>query len=289
MTAPLLGAVIGSPVSHSLSPAIYSAAFAARGLDARYDAVETGADDCCATLARLVAEGARAISVTMPLKESVGTCLDRIDDDARLLNSVNCVSVATDGALTGHTTDGDGCCDALEQQGGASLSGSRAVVLGAGGAARSVVLALVRHGAHVTVVNRSADRADELVALLSGIGPGTASTGRADSIAGASILVNTTSVGMNSSDVPVDASVLHGGLVVLDAVYQPMETALIASARAVGATVVDGLWMLIQQARRQCVHQFGWTPDAAPMRAAAEAVLALRANRSGSGAPPPVA
>ena len=289
MTAPLLGAVIGSPVSHSLSPAIYSAAFAARGLDGRYETVETDAAACCARVARLSSQGVRAISVTMPLKEVVIECLDRIDDDARLLRAVNCVSIDDDGAIVGHNTDGDGCCDALEQQGAATIAGAHAVVLGAGGAARSVVLALVRRGAHVTVVNRSAARADDLVTILSGVGPGSVVAGRTDAVSAASILVNTTSVGMGSKETPIDVGLLHRGLVVLDAVYQPMETALLAASRAAGATVVDGLWMLIQQARRQCAHQFGWTPDAMPMRAAAEAVLASRANRSGSDTTPPVA
>ena len=277
MTAPILGAVIGSPVSHSLSPAIYAAAFDDRGISGEYGAVETSAAECCATVRRLVDAGARAVSVTMPLKETVIGCLDRIDDDARILRAVNCVSVV-DGRLVGHNTDGDGCCDALEQQGGAALLGATAVVLGAGATARSVALALVRRGAHVVVVNRTAERATELVAMVGDTGPGTVRTGAASDISSASVLVNTTSVGMNSTDLPVDPVNLHGGLVVLDAVYQPMETALLAACRELGATVVDGLWMLIQQARRQCVHQFGWTPDASPMRAAAEKVLAGRAK-----------
>ena len=273
MTSPLLGAVIGSPVAHSLSPAIYGAAFLDRGIGARYEAVETSERDCCSTVVRLVSEGARAISVTMPLKETVIACLDGVDADAMLLRAVNCVSVV-DGRLVGHNTDGEGCCDALVEQGGALLAGSTAVVLGAGGTARSVALALVRRGAEVIVVNRTRSRADELVSLIDPFG--SVRSGTAADIAGADIVVNTTSVGMGTLDSPVDAGLLHGGLVVLDAVYQPMETALLAAARAAGATVVDGLWMLIQQARRQCAHQFGWITDAAPMRAAAERVLAER-------------
>ena len=288
MTSPLIGAVIGSPVSHSLSPAIYSAAFVAHGVDGTYGAIDTTADRCCDTVRSLVAEGARALSVTMPLKESVIDCLDTIDDDARLLRAVNCVSVL-DGRLVGHNTDGEGCCDALVEQGGTALDGAPAVVLGAGGTARSVALALVRRGARVAVVNRTESRARELVSMLSAAGPGSARVGDASDFAGATVLVNTTSVGMGSQESPVAVGFLHDRLVVLDAVYQPLETVLLASARASGARTVDGLWMLIQQARRQCVHQFGWTPDAVPMRAAAERVLADRANRARPGDGPEVA
>lgn len=100
--------------------------------------------------------------------------------------------------------------------------------------------------------------------------------GSLSEIARAGVLVNTTSVGMNSDELPISANVLHRNLVVLDAVYSPMDTALLKAARQAGAVTVDGLWMLIQQARRQCVYQFGWNPDAVPMREAAERELAAR-------------
>jgi shikimate dehydrogenase len=100
--------------------------------------------------------------------------------------------------------------------------------------------------------------------------------GTVDDIAAADVVVNTTSVGMNSTETLVPLSLLHSRHVVLDAVYQPLETTLLADARSVGATVVDGLWMLVQQARRQCVLQFGWNPSADIMREAAERELRSR-------------
>jgi shikimate dehydrogenase len=135
----------------------------------------------------------------------------------------------------------------------------------------------VRRGAHVVVVNRTVERASELVAAVSALGAGgTIRVGTEADVEGASILVNATSVGMNSSEMPISASHLHSGLVVLDAVYSPMETALLAAARGTGATVVDGLWMLIQQARHQQMLWFGENPSADSMRVAAEQELSRR-------------
>jgi shikimate dehydrogenase len=274
----LLGAVVGSPISHSLSPAIYRAAFASQSLAGSYDAMEADASNIADVLSQLRQRGVRGLSVTMPLKEAIIPFLDVIDEDARLLNAVNCVDF-NNGAATGHNTDGDGCCDALEQQGGALLSGAHAVVLGAGGTARSVALALGRRGARVAIINRTAEKAEELVRTLAPAAQeagGDIVIGSLDEISRAGVLVNTTSVGMNSDDLPLPANILRRNIVVLDAVYSPMETALLKAAKRAGDQTVDGLWMLIQQARRQCVYQFGWNPDAEPMREAAERELAAR-------------
>lgn len=273
-----LAAVIGQPVSHSLSPAIHNAAFAASGRDGEYVAVECAEREVTSVVQSLRDEGMVGLSVTMPLKEAVINSLDSLHVTASLLNAVNCISFA-DGKAVGYNTDGDGCCDALEQQGEAVLRGAHAVVLGAGGTARSVALSLGLRGAHVRVINRSLDRAEQLVSSLhfaladSG---GSLAVGEAADIAQASVLVNATSVGMNSRELPIDASLLHTELVVLDAVYSPLETALMSAALSHGARVVDGLWMLIQQARHQQVLWFGEKPDANAMRLAAEQELARR-------------
>jgi shikimate dehydrogenase len=274
----LFGAVVGSPISHSLSPAIYRAAFTSQSLAGDYEAMEVDASNIADVLSQLRQRGVRGLSVTMPLKEAIIPFLEVIDDDARLLNAVNCVDF-NNGVATGHNTDGDGCCDALEQQGGALLSGAHAVVLGAGGTARSVALALGRRGARVAIINRTAEKAEELVRTLAPAAQeagGDIVIGSLDEISRAGVLVNTTSVGMNSDDLPLPANILRRNIVVLDAVYSPMETALLKAAKRAGDQTVDGLWMLIQQARRQCVYQFGWNPDAEPMREAAERELAAR-------------
>jgi shikimate dehydrogenase len=215
-------------------------------------------------------------SVTMPLKSAVISYLDALDSDAELLQAVNCVSFTGDQAV-GHNTDGAGCCDALVEQGSAQLQGARVVVLGAGGTARSVALALVRRGAQVLIVNRTAENAQALVSVIESGSPGCSiSVGDASDISTASVLVNTTSVGMNSAEIPVAASYLHSGLTVLDAVYSPLETELLRQSRAVGARTVDGLWMLIQQARHQQRLWFQETPVSQAMREAAEQELARR-------------
>ena len=276
MTSRAIAAVIGSPITHSLSPAIHQAAFASSGRPGDYLAIDCTAEKLKSVLGDLVAQGVVGISVTMPLKEVVIAHLNEVSPEARFLNAVNCIAV-TPSDLVGHNTDGEGCCDALCEQGGAILEGATAVVLGAGGTARSVALSLVRRGSSVVVVNRTSDRAEALVAAITELGVGgSIRTGDSSQIGNASILVNATSVGMNSSDIPVDPSFLHPRLVVLDAVYSPMETALLSAARQVGATVVDGLWMLIQQARHQQMLWFGENPAIEPMRAAAEQELARR-------------
>ena len=272
----VIAAVIGSPIIHSLSPAIHQAAFVSSGRPGEYVAIDCTAEKLSSALEELVEQGVNGISVTMPLKEEVIAHLNEVSPDAQLLKAVNCIAVTSSG-LIGHNTDGEGCCDALTEQGGALLSGATAVVLGAGGTARSVVLSLVRRGASVVVVNRTAERAESLVAAINALGArGSIRTGDASDVGHASILVNATSVGMNSSEMPIDASLLHSRLIVLDAVYSPMDTALLSAARQVGATVVDGLWMLIQQARHQQMLWFGEKPPAEPMREAAEQELARR-------------
>ena len=271
-----IAAVIGSPISHSLSPAIHNAAFEAARRNGEYVAVECGISDVNATMSKLQSAGLVGLSVTMPLKEAVIDCLDFATPDADFLNAVNCITFGPTG-LIGHNTDGDGCCDALIEQGGARLRGATVVVLGAGGTARSIALALVRRGAHVVVVNRTQSHAMELVGSFAAFGDeASISVGDQSSIASASILINATSLGMNSSDMPVDSSVLHNQLTVLDAVYSPLETSLLSVARVTGATVVDGLWMLIHQARHQQKLWFGEFSDASVMRLAAERELSAR-------------
>jgi len=271
-----IAAVIGSPISHSLSPAIHNAAFVAAYRNGEYVAVECGVGGVDTTLSNLQSAGLVGLSVTMPLKEAVIDCLDFVTPDADFLNAVNCISFGPTGSI-GHNTDGDGCCDALTEQGGARLRGATVVLLGAGGTARSIALALVRRGAHVVIVNRTRSHALDLVGSFAAFGDEVSiSVGDQSAIASASILINATSVGMNSFEMPVDSSVLHSQLTVLDAVYSPLETSFLSAARVTGATVVDGLWMLIHQARHQQKLWFGEFPDASVMRLAAERELSAR-------------
>ncbi|MGA1362566.1 MAG: shikimate dehydrogenase [Ilumatobacteraceae bacterium] len=269
--------VIGHPVVQSLSPVMHGASFRELGVDWTYDAVDCTVEELGTFIAGVRSGSHAGLSVTMPLKEAIVPLLDRLDANATVLGAVNCVSVRG-GTLVGHNTDGDGCADALENEAGAVLAGARAVVLGAGGTARSVVTALARRGASVRVVNRTPARADEVVSVARRALGGDVDivTGSMSDIGRASVLVNTTSVGMNSDDSPVEPGELHGGLVVLDAVYSPIDTALLRSARAAGARTVDGLWMLVHQARHQQLLWFGRCAPAALMRSESERELDRR-------------
>jgi shikimate dehydrogenase len=270
-----LAAVIGLPVRHSLSPALHNAAFAARDLDWVYVALEVQVGGVPAALAGVRALGFGGLNVTMPHKEAVHDAVDVLDGPAAALRTVNAVVPLAGGRLAGHTTDGAGFVDSLQLDAGVDPSGMRVVVLGGGGAARAVVDALARAGAaDIAVVNRSGDRAAQTAALAGAVGR----VGGPHDIAAADLLVNATSVGMGSDELPIDVSRLHSGLVVADLVYHPLRTALLGAAEAAGARCVDGLGMLVRQAARSFEL---WTQEAAPvevMRAAALAELEARSS-----------
>lgn len=269
-----LAAVIGSPVRHSLSPALHNAAFAAAALDWRFVALEVAPGGGAEAVAAMRTLGIRGFAVTTPHKSDVAAAVDEVDAAAAALRSVNTVVLRDDGSTFGTSTDGDGFADSLRAA-GCEPTGARVVVLGAGGAARSIVDALGRADVEdLVVVNRSAERA-EACAALAPVGR----VGTLDHVNDADILVNATSVGMGTQESPVPSAVLHAGLTVADIVYHPLETALLRAAGAAGATPVDGLGMLVHQACRQQVLWTGVAPDPAVIRAAAEAELMARARR----------
>lgn len=261
-----VAAVIGSPVAHSRSPRIHNAAFAAAGLDWTFAAFEVAPGDAARALDGMRALGLAGLSVTMPHKDAVADAVDERSDDAARLGAVNCVVPVGGGRLRGESTDGLGFVRSLADA-DFDPAGARCCVLGGGGAARAVVLALARAGAGtVTVVNRTAARAQAAAALAAGVGRVAADVSEAGDH---ELVVNATSVGMRSHEVPLDPSVLGAGQVVADLVYEPLETPLLAAARAAGCRTVDGLGMLVHQAALAFEL---WTGEAAPieaMRAAA--------------------
>ena len=272
-------AVIGSPVGHSLSPAIHGVAFTELEIKWDYRAIETGVDQVPDVIEKLRTGSLDAVSVTMPLKGAVIPFLDDVSDDAQFLQAVNCVFMVN-GRLTGVNTDGDGARDALVNQGGVQLSGATVVVLGAGGTARAVTLALLRAGARCHMVNRTSAKVDEYVDAMRSRFPqlGSNLSRQAPRWFEVDVVVNATSVGMNSDEMPLSSSDLHGSMVVLDAVYQPLETRLLREAQSAGARVVDGLWMLIYQAKSQQQHWFGRSGSPESMRAESLRVLAARSH-----------
>jgi shikimate dehydrogenase len=270
--------LIGSPVAHSLSPAIHRAAFAAAGLEWVYAAFDVAPGRAAEALDAMRVLGLRGLSVTMPHKEQVAGCVDRLDPAARSLRSVNTVSWDGD-LLVGWSTDGAGFIASLTEQ-GITVDGARVAVIGAGGAARSVVDSLGRAGAAaVVVVNRTSARAAEAAALAP---VGRVAGGRGD-VTGCDVVVNATSVGMGigadsagPSDLPCDVALLRPDHVVVDLVYYPRRTAWLEAAAAIGARTVDGLGMLVHQAALQQEIWTGCRPDVGAMRNAAEAALAER-------------
>ena len=263
-----LAAVIGSPVRHSLSPAMHNAVFAATGLDwrfTRFDIVEGGVPAALAAMSMLDIGG---YAVTMPHKEAAAAAVDEIDPAARALNSVNTVVLRPDGSTFGASTDGAGLVAWVEAS-GVVIAGQPVVVLGAGAAARSIIDALGRAGASdIVVVNRTL-RTAELAADLSPV----ARVGGFDSITDARLVVNATSVGMGTDDCPLDPALLHAGHAVADIVYHPLDTALLRAAKAAGAQPIDGLGMLVHQAVEQEQLWTGHRPDSSLMRSAAEQAL----------------
>ncbi len=269
-----LAAVIGSPVAHSLSPAIHRAAFAAAGIDWSYVALDVVDGDAGAALDAMRTLGIAGLSVTMPHKTTVAELVDRLDPAALTLHSVNTVS--WDGeVLVGSSTDGAGFVASLVDV-GVDVDGAKVAIIGAGGAARSLVDALARAGSiDITILNRTSDKAEAAAALAPVASPGIVSDiGRAD------IVVNATSVGMgDDGGLPCDPDLLGESQVVADLIYHPLETRWLAAAAERGCRTVDGLGMLVHQAALQ---QRIWLGDDAvidtvAMRAAAEAALAARA------------
>lgn len=269
-----LAAVIGSPVTHSMSPTIHNAGFAALGLDWAYVAFEVAPGEATAALAAMRTLGIAGFSVTMPHKLDVAAAVDELTPAAAALGAVNCVQRTAEGRLVGHNTDGDGFVDSLRAA-GVEPSGARAVLVGAGGAARSVAVALAAAGvADLAVVNRTADKA-QLVADLAG-GVGRVGDAPVD-VPAADLVVNATSIGMGADGgLPVDPGWLRAGQAVADLVYHPLETPLLAAARAAGATPVDGLGMLVWQAARQFALWTGCEAPVGAMDAAARAALGSR-------------
>ena len=263
-----LAAVIGAPVAHSLSPAIHNAAFAAAGLDWHYTAFEVAPGDCARALDGMRALGLAGLSVTTPHKDDVAALVDERSADAEALAAVNCVVPLDDGRLRGENTDGPGFVAALREA-GVDPAGRRCCVVGAGGAARSVILALARAGAgDVAVVNRTASKATAAAALGGRVG------GTAD-LADADVVVNATSVGMGEGGaVPFDPGLLHPGQVVAELVVHPVRTALLEAAAAKGCTTVDGVGMLVHQAALAFERWTGVAPPLDVMHRAARLRLA---------------
>ena len=272
--------VIGHPVAHSLSPALHNAAFQHLGLDWVYVAFDVAAANGEAAIAASAKLGIAGLSVTMPHKQAAFAVCTKRTAVAQALAAVNCVA-NQDGELVGHNTDGDGLVAALTQLQGLALSGLSAAVVGAGGAGRAAALALCAAGAKVVIVNRSRSKAESAAAMVNefagriGTAPGrcaVADSGdsAAAAIASSQLVINATPLGMSQSDpLPIAVELLTDSHVLVDLIYDPAETPLLAAAKSRGATVANGVGMLLYQAAQQFTI---WTGQPAPVEVMTQAV-----------------
>jgi shikimate dehydrogenase len=258
-------AVIGWPVGHSRSPAMQSAALAALGLGEEwtYGAVEVDPEGFEAKVRELAALGDYAgVNVTVPHKEAALALADEASDAASAIGAANTLSFAA-GRIEADNTDSGGLLAALPT----TPLDARALVLGAGGAARAVIWALVGEGARVEVWNRTAARAEELCSQLGGRAVAAPSQAEYD------LIVNTTSVGLRGEDpfveLPLRAAGFAPGQLVVDMVYGEGAGPLLGAAAAAGATTVDGLEILVQQGALSLEIWTGRGAPVAAMRAAA--------------------
>lgn len=280
----LLAGVIGWPVAHSRSPLMHNFWLEQCGINGAYVPLPVAPGAFDVAVRGLQAAGFRGVNVTIPHKESAYRIVEAhglLDRSARRSGSVNTLVFAPDGRIEGYSTDGDGFVANVEAH-GIPVTGGRALLLGAGGAARAIAASLLDRGVEVMVANRTRARADALAASL----PGITVVDWAD--AGAVLpscifLVNTTSIGMDGGATavfPLDLARAPAGLVVCDIVYVPRQTGLLGQAASHGLPTVDGLGMLIHQARLGFEKWFGATPDIGPE---VEALLDADLHRAHAG------
>jgi shikimate dehydrogenase len=265
---PRLAGVIGWPVAHSLSPSLHGHWFEACGVRGRYTALAVRPGELALAFGMLPSLGFRGWNVTLPHKEAALRLIDECDRSAERTGSVNTVLVYADGRTRGYSTDGAGFLANLDAQAPEWREGKGpAVLLGTGGAARAVAVMLLDAGVGaLRLVNRTRERADALAHDLRALFPRVVLEvldwgDRDTSLAGAALCVNCTSLGMKGQPpLDLDLSALPLTSTVADLVYVPLETPLLAAARAWGHPVVDGLGMLIHQAVPGFRHWGGIEP-----------------------------
>jgi shikimate dehydrogenase len=270
-------AVLGHPVSHSRSPAMQTAALEELGLSGEwtYEALDVEPDAFIERTLELPGEGFVGVNVTIPHKEMAPALADEASDAVHQIGAANTLSFA-DGVIRADNTDASGLLAALPEP----VEGRAALVLGAGGSARAAIWALAESGAAVSVWNRTAARADELVLALARSGEGTSSEGRlravtADQVRGNGyeVIVNCTAIGMGDEDpfeqLPLDPDRLGEGMIVVDLVYAGSASRLLDEARERGASVVEGLEVLVRQGADSLRIWTGREPPLDVMRSAA--------------------
>ena len=261
-----LVALLGWPTDHSLSPAMHNAAFAHDGLDLVYVAMPTPPEALRTVVAGLTAIGAMGANVTVPHKRAVIDLCDEVTAEAQLVGAVNTL-VWDDRRLMGDNTDAVGLQHDLEDAMGERPAG-RAVVLGTGGAARAVAVAVARLGCSLVVVGRRSAAATDVAAVAAGLGVHAETVALVDgdgvsrAVAAADLVVNATPLGLRGESLPAPFMAATAGQVAYDLVYNPATTPFLAAARARGAGAHNGLGMLVWQAAAAYER---WTGRPAPV------------------------
>jgi shikimate dehydrogenase len=268
--------VIGDPVEHTLSPAMHNAAFKHMKLDFVFLAFRVKAAEVENAVRGMRGLGIHGLNVTMPHKKAVASFLDEIDQTAQFLGAVNTI-LNDDGRLCGFNTDGVGALKAL-QENGVTLAGKKVLLLGAGGAAKAIAFSLAKEVGELVVLNRATEKAKELAKALKRkssekvISDMLSPKALQKHLQDADVLINATSVGMhpNAGRSLIAARWLKPELIVMDIVYNPLETRLMKDAKAAGARVISGVEMLIYQGAASFEI---WTGRSAPIEVMRKAVL----------------
>jgi shikimate dehydrogenase len=245
-------AVIGDPIDHSLSPNIHNAAFKELQLDCAYIAYRIPKGELFEGLEGLKKIKISGFNVTIPHKIEIMKYLDSVDEDCSIIGASNTVS-NNDGVLKGYNTDMDGFLEPIKRK-NLSIEGKQVLLLGAGGAARAIVVGLIKEKVGmITIANRTKDNAITLEHFAKKIGCEINSISLEDlgkNNTDYKLIVNATSVGLKDEPTPVPAEIINDSTIVYDIVYMPLNTALIKKAKQVGATVIYGYEMLLGQAIR---------------------------------------
>ena len=255
-----IAGVIGWPVGHSRSPRLHGYWLDRYKVDGAYIPLPVSLDRFPEALAGLAAAGLRGVNVTVPHKEQAFEACSSLDEHARRIGAVNTIVFSEDG-IHGSNTDAFGFMQNIRHN--ADWRGGISVVLGAGGAARAICVALIDAGStEIRLVNRTRSRAETLAKEFGPIISVYEWKDRSDTLLGASLLVNSTTLGMTGQDaLKIGLDALPPNAIVNDIVYAPLETKLLARARARGNPVVDGLGMLLHQARPGFEAWFGVQPE----------------------------
>ncbi len=273
--------VIGDPIEHTLSPAIHNAAFSYLNLDFVFLAFHVNASELEKAICGMRGLGIHGLNVTMPHKTRVIRYLDEVDSTVKFLGSANTL-LNRNGKIEGFSTDGVGALKAIVEN-GVSLSGKKVLLLGAGGAAKAIAFALVQKVGKLVILNRSGEKAEVLAEKLRRIfnpkvvGAALSYSEITENLRDSEVLINATSAGMkpNLNQSLVEPQWLRSDLVVMDIVYNPVETKLAKDAKAVGAKVISGVEMLIYQGAASFEI---WTDKSAPIEIMRKAALSKLSN-----------